>query len=88
MRKKNAQNEYIDLNVCYFPEEEISDEFTGDDSLQEKSKTPANMYLIADEFTLYLSGDTAIKVTEHFKNHGKDITTLLEDAIRYDKQKM
>ena len=88
MRKKNAQNEYIDLNVCYFPEEEIPDEFTGDDSLLEIRKTPVNLYLMTEDFTLFLSRDSAIKVSEHFKNHGKDITTLLEDAIRYDKQKM
>ncbi len=88
MKKTNAKNEFIDLYACYFPEEEIPDEFMGDNSLQEEQKRPVNMYLIADEFTLYLSGDTAIKVSEHFKDTGKDIESLLEDAIRYGKQKM
>lgn len=88
MKKTNAENEYIDLNRCYFPEEEMPDEFTGNDSLKERQKKPADMYLITDEFTLFLSGDNAIKVKEHFKDTGRDIGSLLEDVIRYDNRKM
>lgn len=48
----------------------------------------ANKYLIADDFTLLLMGDTAIKVSEHFKGSGKDISTLMEENIVRDNRKM
>ena len=88
MKKTIADNEIIDLNSCYFPEEKIPDEFTGKDCLEKKNEKPVNMYLIAEDFTLLLMGDTAIKVKEHFKDSGKDISTLMEENIVRDNRKM
>lgn len=88
MRKTNADNDNIDLNSCYFPEEKMPDEFMGKDCHEKKNTKPANMYLIADDFALLLMGDTAIKVKEHFKDSGKDMSTLMEENIIRENRKM
>ena len=88
MKKTDARKDDIDLCSCYYPEEQIPDEFTEEDSQGKRKGTPANMYLIAEDFTLLLMGDNSVKVTEHFKDSGKGINTLLEDHIRYDRKKM
>lgn len=88
MKKASTKKDDIDLCSCYFPEEEIPDEFTEEDSLEHRKGTAANMYLIAEDFTLLLMGDNSIKVTEHFKDSGKEMNALLEEQIRYDKNKM
>ena len=88
MRKTTADNDNIDLYSCYFPEEKIPNEFTGKDCLEKKNIKPVNMFLIAEDFTLLLMGDTAIKVKEHFKDSGKDISTLMEEGIIRDNRKM
>lgn len=88
MKKTSTKKDDFDLCSCYFPEEKIPDEFTEEDSLEHRKETPANIYLIAEDFTLLLMGDNSVKVTEHFRDTGKEMNDLLEDHIRYDGNKM
>lgn len=88
LKKTIADNKTVDLNSCYFPEEKLPDKFMGRDCLEKKNMKPVNMYLVAEDFTLLLMGDTAIKVKEHFKDSGKDMSTLMEENIIRENRKM
>ena len=73
----------IDLCECYepldFPSKEILRAWK-----RENEPVPEPYYgTEPDGEMFFYIGNTRIKVSEHFNDHGKTINDLLEDAIKY-----
>ena len=75
--------ESIDLCECYepmdFPPKEILRDWK-----RESEPKPEPYYGTEPDGEMYFYiGNTRIKVSEHFNDHGKTINDLLEDVIKY-----
>lgn len=78
--------ERIDLCSCYepvfYPPREVLDEWAE----RNNPKTPEPYYgTELDGTTHFYTGNTRIKVSEHFNDRGKAIGNLLEDVISFSK---
>lgn len=52
-----------------------------------KEKAPQIFYAIELDGTMYFyHGNTRIKVTEHFSDHGRPMTDLVEDVVQFAAQ--
>ncbi|MBR4961101.1 MAG: hypothetical protein IKY52_09410 [Clostridia bacterium] len=52
-----------------------------------KEKAPQIFYAIEFDGTMYFChGNTRIKVTEHFSDHGRPIADLVEDVVQFAAQ--
>lgn len=52
-----------------------------------KEKEVQIFYAIEFDGTMYFyHGNTRIKVTEHFRDHGRPMTDLMEDVVRFTAQ--
>ena len=75
--------ESIDLCECYDPLEYLPKEILRAWK-RESEPVPEPFYgTEPDGEMLFYVGNTRIKVSEHFNDHGKTINDLLEDAIKY-----
>ena len=86
----------IDLYSCYeiFCEppadfiEECQRYWESSDRMRKaKEKAPQIFYAIEFDGTMYFyHGNTRIKVTEHFSDHGRTMTDLMEDVVQFAAQ--
>ena len=73
----------IDLCVCYEPSDFPPKEILREWKLESKPKREPYYGTEPDGEMFFYVGNTRIKVSEHFNDHGKTINDLLEDVIKH-----